>query len=50
MGYLIPKPSLYNSSDTILPIAGRMKGVHAFPKGICPKVNIIAHLEFELAS
>ena len=25
------------------------KGVHTFPKGICPKVNIIAQLEFELA-
>ena len=23
--------------------------VHTFPKGICPKVNIIAWLEFELA-
>ena len=25
------------------------KGVHAFPKGICPKVSVIARLEFELA-
>ena len=25
------------------------KGVHTFPKGICPKVNVIARLEFELA-
>ena len=25
------------------------KGVHTFPKGICPKVNLIAPLEFELA-
>ena len=24
------------------------KGVHTFPKGICPKVNVIAQLEFEL--
>ena len=24
-------------------------GVHTFPKGICPKVNVIARLEFELA-
>ena len=24
------------------------KGVHTFPKGICPKVNVIALLEFEL--
>ena len=25
------------------------KGVHTFPKGICPKVNVIARLEYELA-
>ena len=25
------------------------KGVHAFLKGICPKVNLIAQLEYELA-
>ena len=25
------------------------EGVHTFPKGICPKVNVIARLEFELA-
>ena len=25
------------------------KGVHTFPNGICPKVNIIARLEYELA-
>ena len=25
------------------------KGVHTFPKGICPKVNLIARVEFELA-
>ena len=25
------------------------KGVHAFPKGICPKMNVIAQLKFELA-
>ena len=25
------------------------KGVHAFPKGINPKVNVIGWLEFELA-
>ena len=24
-------------------------GVHTFPKGICPKVNVIARPEFELA-
>ena len=26
-----------------------MAGVHTFPKGICPKVNVIVRLEFELA-
>ena len=25
------------------------KGVHTFPKGICPKVNVIAWMEYELA-
>ena len=25
------------------------KGVHTFPKGICPKVNVIVRLEYELA-
>ena len=25
------------------------KRVHTFPKGICPKVNVIARLEYELA-
>ena len=25
------------------------KGVHTFPKGICPKVNVIARLRYELA-
>ena len=25
------------------------KGVHTFPKGICPKLNVIARLEYELA-
>ena len=25
------------------------KGVYTFPKGICPKVNVIAPLEYELA-
>ena len=24
------------------------KGVHYFPKGICPKVNVIVRLEYEL--
>ena len=41
----MPKPfSSKNSSGT-----GRIKGGHTFPKGICPKVNVIARLEDELA-
>ena len=34
--------------DGIQPIAEQYNGVHAFPKGICLKVNVIAWLEFEL--
>ena len=41
--------SLKNSSGTIQPIAGRIRGSNTFPKGICPKVNVIARLEYELA-
>ena len=29
-------------------MAGRIRRVNTFPKGICPKVNVIARLEFEL--
>ena len=25
------------------------KGVHTFPKGLCPKVNVMARLDFEFA-
>ena len=39
----MPKPSLYNSSDIIQLIAGRMDN------GISRKVNVIARLEFEPA-
>ena len=50
MGYLIQKPSLQmNRSDTFKLIGGEIRGVHAFPKNMSPKVNIIAWLEFELA-
>ena len=50
VGYLMPNLfSKKNSSGTIQPIAGKEKGVHTFPKGICPKVNVIARLEYELA-
>ena len=37
LGYLMPKPSWED------------KGIHTFPKGICPKVNVKARLEYELA-
>ena len=49
--------SLFNAKT--IPIEGQSwyylthswenKGVHTFPKGICPKVNVIAWLEFKLA-
>ena len=46
MGYLMPRPSLQNnSSGTIQPIAWAYKEFHIFPKGISPKVNVIARLE-----
>ena len=43
VGYLMPKPFSEKNSS------GEDKEVHTFPKGICPKVNVIARLEFELA-
>ena len=44
----MPNPSLEkNSSDLIQ--SWEDKGVHTFPKGICPKVNVIVRLGFELA-
>ena len=49
LGYLMPKLFLYkNSSSTILTHSWRDKRVHAFPKVICPKVNVKAELEFKL--
>ena len=49
VGYLMPKPSLQNSSNTIKTIAGRIRKFLTFPNGITPKVNILVRLEFELA-
>ena len=47
----MPKPSFEkNSRGTILTHSWEDKGVHTFPKSICPKVNVIARPEFELAS
>ena len=40
----MPKPFFY-----YLTHIWEDKGVHTFPKGICPKVNVIARLEYELA-
>ena len=49
MGYLMPKPSLQkNSSGTIYSHSWGNKGVHAFPKDISLKLNVIVRLEFEL--
>ena len=46
--YLMPKPTLHkNNSDTTY--SWDNKRVHTFPKGISPKMNAIAQLEFELA-
>ena len=50
VGYLMTKLfSSKNSSGTILPITGRIRGFIPFPKGICPKVNVTARLEYERA-
>ena len=50
LGYLMPKQCLYkNRHVSFQPIAKANKGVHIFPKGISPKVNIITQLMFKLA-
>ena len=50
VGYLIPKPfSLKEQSWYYLADSWEDKGVHTFLKGICPKVNIIARLDYEPA-
>ena len=41
--------TLKNSSGAYLTHSWEDKGVHTFPMGICPKVNVIARLEYELA-
>ena len=43
VGYLMPKTWYY------LTHSWEDKGIYTFPKGICPKVNVIVRLEFELA-
>ena len=42
--------SLFNGISTLFRLFNaKDNGVHTFPKGICPKVNVIARLEYELA-
>ena len=49
MDHLMPKASFQkNSSEAIKTRNWRVKGIHTFPKGISPKVNVIAWVEFEL--
>ena len=52
VGSCIPKsPWHKNSSGTILPMVGGGGGIRRFipfPKGISPKVNVVARQEFEL--
>ena len=47
--YLMLKPSLKSSSDTIQVLAGGMREFNTFSRGISPKVSVIAWLEFDLA-
>ena len=50
VGYSMPKPSLEkNISDVSVTYSWEDLTFLTFPKGICPKVNVIARLEFELA-
>ena len=50
LGYLMPKPLLREEQQWYyLTHSWEDKGVHTFPKGICPKVNVVARLEYELA-
>ena len=44
----MPKPYLKNNCDTVKSIIDEDKWVHAFPKGISLKVNVIELLEIEL--
>ena len=45
----MPKPSLETSSSSSQPITGRDKGVHAFPRGLSLKVNVIARFKIKPA-
>ena len=46
----MPKKCLPKNSKYYLTRRWGDKEVHIFSKGICPKLNVIARLEFELAS
>ena len=51
-GYLMANLSFFfykDSSGTILTHIWENKGFYTFPQGICPKANVMAWLEFELA-
>ena len=52
MSYLMPSPSLLKKNPQwyYLTHSWEDKGVHTFPKGISPKVNIIVQQEFELGT
>ena len=49
VGYLMHKAILLDEQWYYFTHSWEDKGVHSFPKGICPKVNVIARLELELA-
>ena len=52
LGYLMPNPSFFFLEGQLwyyLTHSWEDKGVHTFPKSICPKVNVIARLEYKLA-
>ena len=50
LGYLMPKPVILEGQQWYyLTHSWENKGFHTFPDGICPKVNVIVRLKFELA-
>ena len=48
-GGLLPKPSSKKNRSITIEFIVNGKGIHAFPKGISSKVNVIAQLEFKHA-
>ena len=49
LGYLMPKPFSLEEQYYLTHSWEDKGGGHTFPKSICPKVNVIARLEYELA-